>query len=239
MIRLSDIRITTRLVIAIAIPLLFFAILAGYDLFNTWRVRAEMVELGEITQGATKISLLVHHLQRERGASAIFLQQQRRATARRVASGAQAFGRTATNRSGVPYVGGSECKLRCLQECHRGVARGSRSARRQAQINRRLQSRPARVVRLLHRHDLETARCCRRIGKNQQPGRNLDRNSRLRQSVARQGICRARARRRRRRTVAGQIRSIPLRARPQIPGGAGHLFQNVCRRGNAMRRDAF
>jgi hypothetical protein len=73
MIRLSDIRITTRLVIAIAIPLLFFAILAGYDLFNTWRVRAEMVELGEITQGATKISLLVHHLQRERGASAIFL----------------------------------------------------------------------------------------------------------------------------------------------------------------------
>jgi len=73
MIRMSDIRITARLVIAIAIPLVFFAILAGYDLFKTWRVRSEMVELSEITQGATKISLLIHYLQRERGASAIFL----------------------------------------------------------------------------------------------------------------------------------------------------------------------
>ena len=73
MIRLSDIRITGRLVFAIAIPLAFFAILAGYDLFSTWRFRAEMIELSQVTQGATKISLLVHQLQRERGTSAIFL----------------------------------------------------------------------------------------------------------------------------------------------------------------------
>jgi methyl-accepting chemotaxis protein len=73
MIRMSDLRITARLVIAIAVPLAFFTVLAGYDLFKTWRVRAEMTELGENTQGATKISLVVHQLQRERGISAIFL----------------------------------------------------------------------------------------------------------------------------------------------------------------------
>jgi methyl-accepting chemotaxis protein len=73
MIRVSDIRITARLVIAIAVPLVFFAILGCYDLFKTWKVRAEMIELSEITQGAIKISLLVHQLQRERGASAIYI----------------------------------------------------------------------------------------------------------------------------------------------------------------------
>jgi methyl-accepting chemotaxis protein len=66
-------RITPRLVIAIAVPLIIFAVLAGYDLYQTWRVRSEMATLTEMAEGATKISRLVHHLQRERGASAVFV----------------------------------------------------------------------------------------------------------------------------------------------------------------------
>jgi len=54
MIRMSDIRITARLVIAIAIPLAFFAILGSYDLLKTWRVRADMIELSEMTEAPPK-----------------------------------------------------------------------------------------------------------------------------------------------------------------------------------------
>ena len=68
-----NIRIAGRLVIAIAVPLAIFAVLAGYDLFQTWRVRSEMSKLNQIAQGVTDISRLVHHLQRERGASAVFV----------------------------------------------------------------------------------------------------------------------------------------------------------------------
>ena len=66
-------KITGRLVIAIAIPLAIFALLAGYDLFQTWRVRSEMTKLNQMAQVVTTISRLVHHLQRERGASAVFV----------------------------------------------------------------------------------------------------------------------------------------------------------------------
>ncbi len=71
--RFSNMRITPRLVIAIAVPLIIFAVLAGYDLSQTWRVRSEMVTLTQMAEGATKISRLVHHLQRERGLSAVFV----------------------------------------------------------------------------------------------------------------------------------------------------------------------
>lgn len=51
-----NIRIAGRLVIAIAVPLAIFAVLAGYDLFQTWRVRSEMSKLNQIAQGVTDIS---------------------------------------------------------------------------------------------------------------------------------------------------------------------------------------
>ena len=38
-----------------------------------WSARSEMAKFSEVAQGVTKISLLVHHLQRERGASAVFV----------------------------------------------------------------------------------------------------------------------------------------------------------------------
>ena len=65
-------KITGRLVLAISIPLAIFACLAGYDLYQTWLTRSEMAKLSHIAQGVSDISKLVHHLQRERGASAVF-----------------------------------------------------------------------------------------------------------------------------------------------------------------------
>jgi methyl-accepting chemotaxis protein len=66
-------KIAGRIAIAIAIPLATFAGLAGYDLYQSWQTRAEMAKLNYIAQGVSDISKLIHHLQRERGASAVFV----------------------------------------------------------------------------------------------------------------------------------------------------------------------
>jgi methyl-accepting chemotaxis protein len=68
-----NLRITGRLVLGIAIPLAIFVCLAGYDLLQTWQTRSDMATLNHMAQGVTKISRLIHHLQRERGASAVFV----------------------------------------------------------------------------------------------------------------------------------------------------------------------
>jgi methyl-accepting chemotaxis protein len=73
MLRLSNIRIAGRLAIAIIIPLAIFSCLAGYDLFQTWLVRSDMVRLNQMAQAVAAISRLVHEMQRERGASAVFV----------------------------------------------------------------------------------------------------------------------------------------------------------------------
>ena len=65
-------KIAGRIAIAIAIPLTIFTCLAGFDLYQTWRTRSEMAVLSNIAQGVADISKLIHHLQRERGASAVF-----------------------------------------------------------------------------------------------------------------------------------------------------------------------
>ena len=71
--KFSNIRMTARLVMAIAVPVVIFAAFTGYELFQSLSVRSEMTKLSQMAQGVTKISLLVHHLQRERGASAVFV----------------------------------------------------------------------------------------------------------------------------------------------------------------------
>ena len=73
MFRLSGIRITGRLAIAVAIPLVIFASLAGYDLLQMWRVQTEMGRLNQTAHAVAGISSLIHHLQRERGAAAVFV----------------------------------------------------------------------------------------------------------------------------------------------------------------------
>src|SRR5690242_4703226 len=66
-------RISAKLALAAAIPLLVLIGLAGYDLLTRWETRSQMAELGELGAGVGGISRLVHELQRERGASAVFV----------------------------------------------------------------------------------------------------------------------------------------------------------------------
>src|SRR5689334_16028327 len=66
-------RISNKLALAVAIPLLVLAGLVTYDPSLKWATRSEMAQLKEIARGVGTISRLVHELQRERGASAVFV----------------------------------------------------------------------------------------------------------------------------------------------------------------------
>jgi methyl-accepting chemotaxis protein len=66
-------RIATKLAVAVMIPLTALVCLAGYDLSLKWETRSEMAQLGRLADSVAGISRLVHELQRERGASAVFV----------------------------------------------------------------------------------------------------------------------------------------------------------------------
>jgi len=70
---LAKLRISPRLAVAIAFPLAMLIALAGYDLSVKWAERVEMSRIGPLADGVAKIGQLVHELQRERGASSVFL----------------------------------------------------------------------------------------------------------------------------------------------------------------------
>jgi methyl-accepting chemotaxis protein len=71
--RLSSLRITAKLMIAAAIPFLAVLGLTGYNLLSKWTDRSEMKNLSELTVGLSDVSRLVHELQRERGASLVYI----------------------------------------------------------------------------------------------------------------------------------------------------------------------
>src|SRR5579864_984892 len=70
---LGHIKISNRLALAIALPVLVAFGLAGQIIWTNWTERGEMAQLSELADGVSKISRLVHELQRERGISAVFL----------------------------------------------------------------------------------------------------------------------------------------------------------------------
>src|ERR1700756_1506642 len=70
---LEHLKISHRLALAVAMPLLLLSGLAAYMVWGAWAEREEMADLGEFAEGAGKVSRLVHELQRERGLSVIFL----------------------------------------------------------------------------------------------------------------------------------------------------------------------
>jgi methyl-accepting chemotaxis protein len=70
---LANLRISYRLAVAVAVPVMVLIGLAGYDLSvkaNAWN---DTARLGSLAEGVAKISRLIHELQRERGNSAVFI----------------------------------------------------------------------------------------------------------------------------------------------------------------------
>src|ERR1700730_7017314 len=70
---LAKLKISPRLAIAVAVPLAMLIVLAGYDLSVKWAARVEMGRIGPLAVAVARIGQLVHELQRERGASSVFL----------------------------------------------------------------------------------------------------------------------------------------------------------------------
>ncbi len=70
---LANLKIRQRLVLAVALPMLLLIGLAGYDLSEKWSERGEMMKLTPLAQGVADISRLIHEMQRERGASSVFV----------------------------------------------------------------------------------------------------------------------------------------------------------------------
>jgi methyl-accepting chemotaxis protein len=65
--------ISLRLAIAVLIPIVMVTGLAGYNLVEKWETQSEMARLDRLATGVANISRFVHELQRERGASAVFV----------------------------------------------------------------------------------------------------------------------------------------------------------------------
>lgn len=65
--------IRTKLLIAIASPLVVLALLSANTLYNSWQVSAEMAGMRCLADFASSASTLVHETQKERGATAGFL----------------------------------------------------------------------------------------------------------------------------------------------------------------------
>ena len=70
---LAHLKISHRLALAIAMPVLVLFGLAAHVVWISWTERTEMTALSEMSDGVGKISRLIHELQRERGVSALFL----------------------------------------------------------------------------------------------------------------------------------------------------------------------
>lgn len=65
--------IRTKLLIAIASPLIVLALLSANTLYDSWQVSTEMASMRRLTDFASSASALVHETQKERGATAGFL----------------------------------------------------------------------------------------------------------------------------------------------------------------------
>lgn len=70
---LADLKIYQRLFLALVFPVVLLVALAGFDISAKWQTRGEMARLAPLAQDVADLSRLVHELQRERGASAIFI----------------------------------------------------------------------------------------------------------------------------------------------------------------------
>jgi methyl-accepting chemotaxis protein len=70
---LANLKIYQRLAAAVVVPLVLLVGLAGYDLSSRWHAYSEVAKLAPLAEGVAKLSRFIHELQRERGASAVFI----------------------------------------------------------------------------------------------------------------------------------------------------------------------
>ena len=70
---LEHLKISHRLALTIAVPIVVLIGLAAHLVWSNWAERIEMGELNALADGIGKVSRLIHELQRERGMSAMFL----------------------------------------------------------------------------------------------------------------------------------------------------------------------
>lgn len=66
-------KIRTKLVLAVASPLVMLGLLAGGTIQRSWRRSCEMDHIQRLGQFSTTVSALVHETQKERGATGGFL----------------------------------------------------------------------------------------------------------------------------------------------------------------------
>jgi methyl-accepting chemotaxis protein len=70
---LANLKIYQRLAAAVVVPLALLIGLAGFDLSARWHAHSEVAKLTPLAEGVAKLSRFIHELQRERGASAVFI----------------------------------------------------------------------------------------------------------------------------------------------------------------------
>jgi hypothetical protein len=70
---LANLKIYQRLAAAVVVPLALLIGLAGFDLSARWHAYSEVAKLAPLAEGVAKLSRFIHELQRERGASAVFI----------------------------------------------------------------------------------------------------------------------------------------------------------------------
>ena len=135
MLRLDNVRIPTRVAIACFLPLFAFTVFAGKDMLEKRAEFASTESIVVVAQAAPMISSLVHELQKERGASAGFinsagksladtLRNQRPSTDKMLASSQRQMGELAKSHAGTKFardLDDAQSKLGGLQATRTGV----------------------------------------------------------------------------------------------------------------------
>jgi hypothetical protein len=70
---INNIRVGGRVLIALSVPVLAFFIFAGEFLYENWHRSEEIHKVERLAHVAPELSHLVHELQKERGASAVYI----------------------------------------------------------------------------------------------------------------------------------------------------------------------
>jgi hypothetical protein len=135
MLRLNDVKISVRIAVACLLPLAAFTFFAAKNLFEKRAEFASAESIAVVAEAAPMIASLVHELQKERGASAGFinskgqsfadtLRDQRPATDRMLATSRQQMGELIRSNAGTKFARDLEnamSKLEQLQATRGGV----------------------------------------------------------------------------------------------------------------------